>query len=156
MAGTSGLTIAEWVSRQKLVRTADIVQATGFTYAHISKVANDNSLKPESKGRWRLETVAQLLKALGRLAKCPNCKGVAGLDRQGEATCLECEVVCPPEIKRQMHEGAMSFAQSDVCLIDWKEEANGDIVAEWQMMETAELLNVRYCADSGAIEVEYK
>lgn len=55
-----------------------------------------------------------------------------------------------------MHDEAMDFAQSDVCLIDWKEEANGDIVAEWQVMETAELLKVRYCADSGAVEVEYK
>lgn len=91
MAGTSGLTIAEWVDRQRLTRTRAIVQATGFTYAHISKVANNNDLKPVSKGRWELDTVAQLLKLLGRLARCPKCKGVAGLDKQCNVTCFECE-----------------------------------------------------------------
>lgn len=91
MAGTTGLTIAKWVDHQRLTRTRAIVEATGFTYAHISKVANNNDLKPESKGRWGLETVAKLLQALGRFAHCPKCKGVAGLDRQGEVTCLECK-----------------------------------------------------------------
>lgn len=91
MAGEAGLTIAEWVSRQTLIRTSAIVQATRYTNAHISKVASENGLEPESLGRWRVETVAKLLKVLGRLAKCPKCRGVAGVDRRGEVTCLECK-----------------------------------------------------------------
>lgn len=62
----------------------------------------------------------------------------------------------PHEIKRKMQEEAMSFAQSDVCLIQWYAQANGDIVAEWQVMETAELLEVRYSAADGTVSVEYK
>lgn len=89
--GNNGLTLAEWFSRQKLIRTASIVNTTGFTRQYISKVANDNELKPVSKGRWRVETVGKLLQILGRLTRCPKCKGVAGMDKQGEVICLDCD-----------------------------------------------------------------
>lgn len=91
MDGETGLTIDRWFSRRKLIRSATIQQATGYTNAHITKVARDNSFEPESKGRWQVETVAKLLQILGRLAKCPKCKGVAGVDKQGEVTCFECK-----------------------------------------------------------------
>jgi hypothetical protein len=89
----TGATIDQWLISQKHFQAADVADAIGLTRGRIAAIARKHGLRlsPVGIGKYPRDKVIALLGIMDKLAKCPECGGLAVAGKDGAVTCLDCK-----------------------------------------------------------------